>query len=168
MGAVVAVVFPALLVWAAWDDIRNYRIPNILVGALLALFVLAAGIGVVPRNAIPVHLGAGAIALLIGFALYCKNWIGGGDAKLFAVLVLWAGAPEAMRLAFVTALAGGAISAVILLRARITAKGTADTTPTGAVQRGHSVPYGAAIAVAGFDFWIRALAAPFLFPSNPF
>lgn len=168
MGAVIAVVFLGLLVWAAWGDFRSYRIPNILVGALLVLFVLALAAGLVPQNKIPTHLGTGAIALLLGLALFHMNWIGGGDAKLFAVLALWAGAPEAIRLAFVTSLAGGALSAFVLLRARFAEKRATDSDQSGTRASGPKVPYGVAIAVGGLDLWIRALAAPILLPAIRF
>jgi prepilin peptidase CpaA len=164
MGAAVAAAFLGLLAWAAWSDIRDYRIPNALVGALLVLFVLALASGLVPRNNIPTHLATGALALLLGLALFHVNWIGGGDAKLFAVLALWAGGPEVIRLAFVMALVGGALSALILLRARFDAskKAPPASAATGEGNPVPKVPYGVAIAVAGLDYWVRALAAPFL------
>ncbi len=162
MGAVIAAVFLALLLWAAWGDVKTYRISNALVVALLVLFGVAFAAGSVERDRILEHLGVGALALAVGMGLFARNLIGGGDAKLFAVLALWAGWPEVIRLAFVTALAGGAVSAVVLLRSRRAAKEGA--VPAGEVKRPPIVPYGVAIAVAGLDYWIRALAAPFLFP----
>jgi prepilin peptidase CpaA len=163
MGAAIAAAFLGLLAWAAWSDIRDYRIPNILVGALLGLFVLALAAGVVPRSHILAHLVTGALALLLGLVFFHKNWIGGGDAKLFAVLALWAGGFEVMRLAFVMALAGGVLSAVVLIRARRKTNAAPGMTRSGDEIPRPKVPYGVAIAVAGLDYWIRALGAPFLF-----
>ena len=90
IDAGVVATFAALLVAAAWGDIRNYRIPNALVGAFLVLFVLAFAFGLIPRHEIVGHLGAGVVVLLLGMALFRFNWIGGGDAKLIAALALWA------------------------------------------------------------------------------
>ena len=162
IDAGVVAAFVLLLAAAAWGDIRAYRIPNVLVAAFLLLFVLAFAGGLIPRHEIMSHLGAGTFALVIGMALFYRNWVGGGDAKFFAALALWAGWPEAVRLAVVMALAGGVVSALVLLRNR----GTARESDIGGDSAGtlhRRVPYGVAIALAGFDFWIRKLAAPFIF-----
>ena len=151
----VVVAFAVLLVAAAWGDIRNYRIPNALVGAFLVLFVLAFALGLIPRHEIAGHLGAGVGVLLLGMALFRFNWIGGGDAKFIAALALWAGWPEAIRLVIAMALAGGVVSALVVLQNR----------PGGGKDKlRRRVPYGVAIALAGLDFWLRKLAAPIFFP----
>lgn len=165
LDAGIAAVFFALLAWAAWEDIRTFRIPNWLVGALFALFVLAFTAGTIDRNQWPGHFSAGVAALAGGMALFARNWIGGGDAKLFAVLALWAGWPDTLRLLAVTALAGGAVSTFILLRFRYSAKKGLASATAEERARGPKVPYGVAIATAGLDFWSRILAAPFLFPA---
>jgi prepilin peptidase CpaA len=162
IGAGVVVAFVLLLAAAAWGDVRAYRIPNVLVAAFPLLFVLAFAGGLVPRPEILNHLGAGMLALLLGMALFYRNWVGGGDAKLFAALALWAGWPEVVRLVTVMALAGGVVSVLVLLRNR----GTGRVSGIGSDSEGslrRKVPYGVAIALAGLDFWIRKLAAPFFF-----
>ena len=116
IGAGVVAAFVLLLAAVAWGDIRAYRIPNVLVAAFPLLFVIAFTGGLIPRQEILGHLGSGILALLLGLALFSRNWVGGGDAKLFAALALWAGWPEAVRLAVVTALAGGVISALVFDR----------------------------------------------------
>ncbi len=162
IGAVVVAAFVLLLAAAAWWDIRAYRIPNVLVAAVLLVFLLAFAGGLIPRNEIMGHLGAGLLALLLGMVLFYRNWIGGGDAKLIAALALWAGWPEVIRFATVMALAGGVISALVLFRARGTGPvKTVESDAEGGLKR--RVPYGVAIALAGLDFWIRKLAAPFFF-----
>lgn len=166
VDAGIAAVFFALLAWAAWEDVRTFRIPNWLVGALFALFVLAFAAGTIDRNQWPGHFSAGIAALACGMALFARNWIGGGDAKLFAVLALWTGWPDTLRLLAVTALAGGAVSAFVLLRFRYSAKKKESASATAEERaREPKVPYGVAIATAGLDFWSRILAASFLFPS---
>ena len=163
IGTGVVVAFAVLLATAAWGDLRNYRIPNVLVAAFLVLFVLAIAGGLIPRNEIMGHLGAGVVALLLGMAFFYRNWIGGGDAKLFAALALWAGWPEAIRLAIAMAVAGGVVSALVLLRNRVTGR-ILDLGSDRERNFRQKVPYGVAIAFAGFDFWLRKLAAPFFFP----
>lgn len=113
----VIVALPLLLVAAGAWDLASFTIPNFLTAALLALFAvfaLAAGLG---PAAIGWHLLAGLIGLLIGFSLFAFGYIGGGDAKLFAVTVLWLGFRDLMSYALVASLAGGALTlAVIGLR----------------------------------------------------
>ena len=49
--------------------------------------------------------------------MFAVGWIGGGDAKLFAVVCLWLGLAPMPVFLLVTALAGGGL-AVLLLNAR--------------------------------------------------
>lgn len=165
IDAGVVVAFAALLVAAALGDIRNYRIPNALVGAFLVLFVLAFAFGLIPRREIVGHLGAGVVVLLLGMALFRFNWIGGGDAKLIAALALWAGWPEAIRLVIAMALAGGVVSVLVLLQSRVGGQ-PPDTGNDDNSKFRRRVPYGVAIALAGLDFWFRKLAAPNLLSMN--
>ena len=113
----------------------------------------------IPLSAIVGHLSSVALALLLGLAFYSRNWIGGGDVKLFAVLALWAGWPDLIRLAIVMALAGGVLSALELMRSRGADRGSEGDSESRL--RRH-VPYGVAIALAGLDYWVRRLAAPVL------
>ena len=75
---------PALLAAAAIWDLASFTIPNYLSLALIALFgafALATGLS---ATAAGLHVLIGLIALAIGFAMFALNYIGGGDAKLFA------------------------------------------------------------------------------------
>jgi prepilin peptidase CpaA len=158
MAPAVAFAFLALLARAAWGDIRSYRIPNWLVVAFIALFVAAGAAELIPEDRIVEHLATGAGALALGVLLFFRNWIGGGDAKLFAVLALWAGWPETLRLALVTAVVGGGVALFLLWRfRRVRGANGVESRPDRP-----QVPYGVALAVAGLDFWIRSLAASFL------
>src|ERR1700750_274803 len=85
----VLIVLPALLAVAAGWDIASFTIPNFLQLALIAsfvVFVFATGIG---PAAIGGPLLAGFLGLVIGFTLFAFGYIGGGDAKLFACVLLW-------------------------------------------------------------------------------
>jgi prepilin peptidase CpaA len=87
----VLIALPLLLAAAAGWDIASFTIPNFLTLALLgafAVFAFAAGLSF---TVIGWHLLAGFLGLLIGFTLFAIGHVGGGDAKLFAVMVLWLG-----------------------------------------------------------------------------
>jgi prepilin peptidase CpaA len=110
----VIVALPLLLAAAGLWDLASFTIPNFLTAALLALFAmfaLAAGLGLA---AIGWHLLAGLIGLLLGFTLFALGFIGGGDAKLFAVTVLWLGFKDLMPYALVASVAGGALTLALI------------------------------------------------------
>jgi prepilin peptidase CpaA len=92
MLSVVWGIFAAIMVVAAVIDLISYRIPNALVVALLALFVLAAALNwssVAWLN----HLAAAVVVLGAGIFFYAFKQMGAGDVKFLAVVALWAGGP---------------------------------------------------------------------------
>jgi len=139
----VAIALSGVLVWASVSDIRARRIPNASVLAVLALFVVEA---IINRGAgLLSSFGAGAIALVVTFALYAFNEIiGAGDAKLFSAAALFAGLAALPALAFATALFGGLVAVVsILTRPR---RALVMLQLRGKGDFGKGVPYGVAIA----------------------
>jgi prepilin peptidase CpaA len=152
-----AAVFAAILVWAAFTDIKSRRIPNAAVLGLVAIFAAWALAGA------PAGLGSGlaaaAIGFAVGFALYLFKVMGAGDVKLFAATALFIGLVYLPMFALATALAGGAVAVVSLLaRPRRSMVMFAMRGKGGQAEHGRGVPYGVAISVAGvLTLW--ALAA---------
>lgn len=70
-------------------DLRLRRLPNLLC-AVTALAGLAQAVAFASAGT-PWYwyLLHGAIALLVGMALFAFRWIGGGDAKFYAALACW-------------------------------------------------------------------------------
>src|ERR1700743_3530615 len=102
----VLVALPIILAAAAGWDLASFTIPNFLQAALLAAFVafiVATRLGTAD---IGLHLLAGTIGLLLGFALFSFGYIGGGDAKLYAVLLLWLGMKDLMSFTLTAAILG--------------------------------------------------------------
>ena len=148
----VIVALPLVLATAGLWDLASFTIPNFLTAALLALFLvfaLAAGLGPV---AIGWHFLAGVVGLVFGFALFALGWIGGGDAKLFAVTVLWLGFRDLMPYALVASLAGGALTLALLglrqLPLPIFLLNRAWIVKLHDARSG--IPYGAALAAGAF------------------
>lgn len=156
---VLACTFPALVIWAALRDATTMTIPNRLTMLTAATFAPAALAAGLPPSAWGLALAAGAVALVLGMAMFAFGWIGGGDAKLFAACGLWVGASAALPFAMWTALAGGALAVALLLgrQAAEMAPGFGPRWMQRLLTRGEGVPYGVAIAVG-------ALAA---FPQSP-
>jgi prepilin peptidase CpaA len=147
--AVLLTVFPTLVIIAALTDLVSFTIPNRISLGLIAAFPLACLVMGQPLPAIGISLAVGVAALIVGMAMFALGWIGGGDAKLFAVVCLWLGLTAMPTFLLVTALAGGGL-AVLLLNAR-----SAWVRPhlSGApawlgrlTTPGADVPYGVAIA----------------------
>ncbi|HEY4944492.1 MAG TPA: prepilin peptidase [Rhizomicrobium sp.] len=110
----VLVVLPVLLALAAGWDIASFKIPNFLQLALIAafaVFIIATGM---TAAAIGGHLLAGFLGLTIGFTLFALGYIGGGDAKLFACVVLWLGFANLLDYAVIASIMGGALTLLIL------------------------------------------------------
>jgi len=113
----VLVALPLLLAAAAGWDIASFTIPNFLNLALMAAFAVFAFSAGLSFSAIGWHLVAGVIALAIGFGLFALGHIGGGDAKLFAVVVLWLGLRDLLPYALLASVLGGALAlSLIILR----------------------------------------------------
>ena len=143
-----AVAFPALVVWSALRDATTLTIPNRLTIALAAAFVPAALLAGLGPAAWGLALATGLAALVIGMAMFAMNWVGGGDAKLFAACGLWIGVSGAAPFLFWTGLAGGVLAGGLLLarQAASYAPGFGPAWMQRLLTRGGQVPYGVAIA----------------------
>jgi len=145
---------------AALRDAVSYRIPNWISLALIAGFAVAAPLLGLSLQDIGIHVGIGAAALVIGFLMFTFRWIGGGDAKLFAVAALWLGWPAVFTYAITTTIAGGVLAVSLLALRSPYLRPFVVTAPAWLgrlAEPGEAVPYGLAIAVG-------ALAA---FPESP-
>ena len=107
-------VLPALLAASAGWDLASYTIPNFLPGALAAVFVLFALVSGMAPSAIGIHALAGLAGLAIGVALFAFGLIGGGDAKLFAAIVLWLGFRDLLDYVLITSVFGGALTIMLI------------------------------------------------------
>ncbi len=145
-------IFPALLIFAALSDATSYTIPNRISLLLLASFFPAALALGRPFGEIGVDLAVGGLALAAAMGMFAAGWIGGGDAKLFAVVSLWLGWSAAPAFLLATALAGGGLALMLLnMRAAWLRPYFSAAPPWLArlVAPNAAVPYGVAIAIGG-------------------
>jgi prepilin peptidase CpaA len=134
-------------------------IPNWISLTLVALFPLVALAAGLTLGDAGLHVAVGVGALLVGMTLFAGNFIGGGDAKLFAAIALYMGTGWIAAYLFAVAIAGGAL-AVAMLALRWAAHGP--FAPYLArlqhlTRAGAGIPYGIAIAAGGL----------LVFPSTP-
>ena len=101
--------FAGCTIVAAISDVRELRVPNRLCATIGLLFI---GYAVVALDLRAAGLAAaiGGLTLAVGFGLFSRGWLGGGDVKLLSVAALWAGPAHAFDLFAVTAVAGGALA----------------------------------------------------------
>jgi prepilin peptidase CpaA len=144
-----------LLIASALFDITTYTIPNILTGAMLLLFGLflsvmaLAGHGLSWNMIVP-HLTAGGVGLIIGMVMFALHWIGGGDAKLFAMACLWLGWDFMFDYALIASILGGALTLGLLMLRQIPLPAFMVGQPwlVRLTDPKSGVPYGVALAIA--------------------
>ena len=152
-------VFPALMIAAGAGDALSMRIPNWLVLLLAACFFPMALVTGMPLAAFANHFLVGFGLFVFGFALFSAGVFGGGDAKLLAAAGLWLGWPDLVPFLTLTALAGGALAAVVavwsMLNVNSEVHGGRLFKRFGNIKP--SVPYGYAFAVGALlafpDSW---------------
>jgi prepilin peptidase CpaA len=136
LQTIVSFVGIALLIVAAYSDVKSFRIPNLLVAAV-ALLGVTRLIMIGDPGVACYTVGASAILLIAGFLLFCRGFIGGGDAKLITAAALLVGYQDLFSFLIFMCICGALISiAALVTRWRQKAKTL-------------YIPYGVAIATAG-------------------
>jgi prepilin peptidase CpaA len=143
-------LFPAALAYAAISDLLTLTIPNRLVLAIVVVFVLLAPFAGIGWGGFALHLAAGGIVLVLGFACFAFGWIGGGDAKFAAAIALFLGMENALVFVGLASVLGGGLTFLLLGFRQAPVPALIIRQPW--VQRLHSpatgVPYGIALAAA--------------------
>jgi len=168
MFSIIWVLFVLLALAAAASDALTFRIPNVIIVGLLVLFVVAVALASTKKIPIPWanHIGAGALSLAVGLLLYGVGQMGAGDAKLLAVVALWAGLSKLILLLFALAVTGvGALLAILILRRLLgwLNRNKPDWKKSElprVLRTGEGIPYGVAIVLGtvfvagGFPHWL--------------
>ncbi len=113
--ALIFVVFPFCMVFAALSDLLSMTIANRVSLLLAGTFVVLAPLTGMDLASIGWHLAAFAVVLLVAFGIFAIGGMGGGDAKLLAATSLWMGFGVPLISYLVTsAFIGGALTLFIL------------------------------------------------------
>ena len=143
----IVLAFAYLLLAAAAVDFARQRIPNWIVLAVVALFLVQAA-----RHAGEVawvnQVGASAALLLAGLGLFSLGELGAGDAKMIAGVSLWAGFLAILKTLLLIGVAGLLFAGLLLLARRMLpwpSWDPHDRRPKALIEGG-GVPYGVAIA----------------------
>lgn len=115
----IPLLFSVASCWAAISDALTFTIPNRISLVFVASFVLAALIVGLPWSILVDHLGAGITMLLVGFGMFARGRLGGGDAKLMAAAALWLGFEHLLPFLLWTAILGGGLALLLLAYRRM-------------------------------------------------
>src|SRR3546814_7357107 len=140
--------FLAFLLAAAVTDLRSYRIPNTVSFGLGLLFLPYAVFSGASSQAGWALLGA-FVVFLAGCLCFRFKVLGGGDVKLLNAASLCAGPGLLLPFLEVTALTGGVIGLVMLLRLRFRAAAVPPATQDAGPDK---LPYAVPIAAGGL--WV--------------
>jgi prepilin peptidase CpaA len=157
-------VFPIAMVFGGLMDLFTMTIPNRVSLALVAGFLFAALLTGMPWPAFLSHILTGAAMLVIGFLMFSRGWVGGGDAKLLAAAALWLGLENLFAYVVLVSFLGGAL-AMLILSYRTLVPPLWIARPKWAVRlHDHKagMPYGLALAAAAL--WIYPSTAWFQVP----
>ena len=139
-----AMLFAALLVLAALEDLWRLRISNWICAAIIvAAFVAVVLAG--PVADLWQNVAVFAALLAVGTPLFAYGKMGGGDVKLLAATGLWFDLAGAGRMIVAVMLAGGVVAIVVLILRTI--KWSQAARERIAILRPKGgIPYGVAIA----------------------
>jgi prepilin peptidase CpaA len=91
LDALIFVVFPFCMLFAAISDMLSMTIANRVPVLLVVVFALIAPLTGMDWATYGGHFAAGALVLAVTFGLFALGGMGGGDAKLLAATAVWMG-----------------------------------------------------------------------------
>jgi prepilin peptidase CpaA len=142
-------VLCALLVLAV-IDVRARRLPTGIVLAIGALFFVDAALRQLSLDEIVAHLILACAVFAVCAALFAAKMLGGGDAKLAAVIFLWVGTSLSLPALTLISLVGIVVSLLSLATRHMNADQPSSPMRVLAMFSGaRGVPYGVALALGG-------------------
>ena len=143
--------FPALMAFAAVSDLLTMTISNRVSLLLVAGFIAMALLTGMPLAMFGMHIAAGALVLVITFAMFAFGWIGGGDAKLAAATGMWCGFAVLFDYLLVASVFGGLLTLLLIYWRTVLLPEFAMKVSWIARLHHHQtgIPYGIALAAAG-------------------
>lgn len=152
LEALIFVVFPFCMVFAAVSDLLSMRIANRVAVILVATFAVVAPLTGMDWTTYAWHFAAGLMILCATFALFAFGGIGGGDAKLMAATALYMGMSMQLLQYFVVAsFVGGLLTLGVLLfrRSPLSVYAGQNLFLRNLTDMQSGVPYGVALGIGG-------------------
>lgn len=151
LSAIIFVVFPFAMIYAAVSDMFTMTIANRVSLLLIVTFVAIAPFIGLGWAQFAMHLAAFALVLTVTFGLFAVGVMGGGDAKLMASTALWFGLGAGlMDYLLLATMAGGALTLfLVLFRRSPLATVAGEVRVLRRIVDEKDVPYGIALAIGG-------------------
>jgi prepilin peptidase CpaA len=152
LEALIFVVFPFCMVFAAVSDMLSMTIANRVSIVLVATFAVVAPLTGLGWASYGWHFAACCMVLTVTFLLFTFGGMGGGDAKLMAATALWLGFNlNLLSYLVASAFIGGVLTLVIMSYRK---SPLADMTGSNMFLRHFAdpavgVPYGVALGLGG-------------------
>jgi prepilin peptidase CpaA len=155
-GQISIACFVSLVLVAAASDVAMYKIPNIVVLMIIVLYPIYVIVAPGEEEWLW-SLGIFALTIAIGIPLSHFGILGGGDVKLLAGILLWAGPVLALPAMLLAILAGGLVSLLMLSRLKFVIAGALASIgreSLGQIFLARNMPYGVGLAFGGiFTGW---------------
>lgn len=148
------VALAPVLIWVAVSDLREMRIPNLVVVIALGCFVL--WMPLLGWGEVGLRVLAAAVTFAIGYVLFALRAFGGGDVKFLSALMLFV--PSAAVAQFLLLLSGalvlGSVISLTLQSAPVAAR-----LGWKSVQARGKLPMGISLAMSGLalPYFVAAL-----------
>lgn len=145
----------SVLLLLACSDLRLRRLPNTLVLAYAALFLPWAWLHGLSWVQLGLHLMTGTVGFLGLLLLFAARCMGGGDVKMGAVVLLWAGPFKILPVVAIVAWTGALIGILGWLCDRYSVACEKNSRFSMGNRLRHAlsvrrgVPYGVALAMGG-------------------
>ena len=152
LEALIFVVFPFCMVFAAVSDMLSMTIANRVSLVLIVTFAVVAPLTGMDWATYGWHFAAAGLALSVTFAMFAIGGMGGGDAKLIAASSLWMGFNlNLLGYLVVSTMLGGVLTLLILSYRK---SPLADLTGRNMflrhfADRKAGIPYGLALGLGG-------------------
>ena len=152
LQALIFVVFPFCMVFAAVSDALSMTIANRVSIVLVVTFAVVAPLTGLDWASYGWHFAAAAMVLVVTFLMFAIGAMGGGDAKLMAATALWMGFNFNLLSYLVTSTFIGGVLTLAILSYRKSP--LADITAGNLFLRHFAdpavgVPYGVALGLGG-------------------
>lgn len=158
MQLIILLLGAAIFAAVAYCDIRTRRIPNEFIVALLALAAVRLALDGNPTSAL-YTLEANAALFVATFLLFWRGLLGGGDVKLMVATGFLIGYHDVLQYLVVMSVSGGLMAVAILAGEKLRLRRASAAAEHEEAAARLTVPYGAAIAIAGvFTLLVQSFA----------
>ena len=150
LSLAIRLIVLGILLWLAVIDVRDRRLPTPIVLVIGALFFADALVIHLSLYDLLLHIIVAFVVFLVCAILFAAKMLGGGDAKLGAVIFLWTGTLLSLPALTLISIVGTVVSLISLATSMMNSRQTNIFLQGLAMfSSARGVPYGVALALGG-------------------